>query len=120
MKKFLILTAILEGLTGLALIAIPNRIVLFLLGNPVNGPVGTITAMLAGAAIASLAAICWILREIETPQKLVKGMLFYNFVIMSIASYAIIYHGFTCPGIWLVILSHSFLAAWGGLTLRKT
>jgi hypothetical protein len=77
-KKFLIITAILEGLTGIALIAIPNIVVLFLLGKPTNGSGGMITAMLAGAAVFSLAVICWLLRESSNPQKLIKGMLFVS------------------------------------------
>ena len=117
MKKFITLTAILEGLTGITLIAIPNSIVLFLLGKPTNGPEGKMMAMLAGAAILSIAVICWILRETLILQKLVKGVLFYNCVIITIAMYGMLCYRITNPGMWFVILGHSTLFVWGGVTL---
>jgi hypothetical protein len=117
MKKFMTLTAILEGLTGIALIAIPNIIVLFLLGKPTNGPEGKITAMIAGTAILSLAVICWLLRETPALRKLVKGMLFYNCVIIAIAMYGMFWYGITNPGLWFVIFSHSVFFVWGAVTL---
>lgn len=118
MKRFFVLTAILEGLTGMALIAIPDSIVLFLLGKPTSGPEGKITAMLTGAAIVSLAMICWLLRDIQSQQKLVKGMLFYNCVIIAIALYGVFWYAITNPGLWFVILSHSILFGLGAFTLK--
>jgi hypothetical protein len=118
MKQFTALTAIVEGLTGIALIATPDIIVLFLLGKPTSGPEGKITAMLAGTAILSLAVICWILREASGLEKLVKGLLFYNFSIMTIATYGVFWYGLTNPGLWFVILSHFVLFVWGAVTLK--
>jgi peptidoglycan biosynthesis protein MviN/MurJ (putative lipid II flippase) len=117
MKKFLTLTAILEGLTGIALIAIPNSIVLFLFGKPTDGPEGKITAMLAGTAIVSLAVLCWILKETPGLQKLVKGMLFYNCVIIAIAIYGVFWYGLSRPGLWMIVFIHSILFVWGTVTL---
>jgi hypothetical protein len=119
MKKFITLTAISEGLTGIALIAIPNTIVLFLLGKPTIGPEGKITAMLAGAAILSLAVICWMLRETPGLQKLVKGMLFYNCGIIAIAIYGVIWYGLTNVGLWFVMFAHAVLSVWGLITLMN-
>jgi hypothetical protein len=118
MKKFLMLTAISEGLIGIALIGIPNIIVLFLLGKPANGTGGVITAMIAGAAILSLAVICWLLRESANQRKLVKGMLFYNCLILSIAIYGVLFHGLTGPGLWLILFSHAGFSVWGAVALR--
>jgi uncharacterized membrane protein YgcG len=117
MKTFITLTALIEGLTGTALIAIPNRIVLFLLGKTTNEPEGKITAMLAGAAILSLAVICWILREAPILRKLVKGMLFFNCVIITIAMYGMFWCYITNPGLWFVIFSHCALFLWGAVSL---
>jgi predicted membrane-bound spermidine synthase len=118
MKKFLTLTAILEGFTGIALIAIPNSIVLFLLGKPTNGTGGMITAMLTGVAILSLAVICWLLRDTSSQQKLIKGMLFYNCAIISVALYGVLSFVLTGLGLWLMILSHAGFSFWGAATLR--
>jgi len=117
MKKFLTLTAILEGLTGIALIAVPSSIVLFLLGKPTDGPEGKIIAMFAGTAIVSLAVLCWILRETPGLQKLVKGMLFYNCVIIALAIYGVFWYGISRPGLWFIVFSHSALFVWGAATL---
>jgi membrane protease YdiL (CAAX protease family) len=118
MKKFISLTAILEGLTGIALIAAPNIIVIFLLGKPLSGPEGKIIAMLAGTAILSLAVICWILRETQDLQKLVKGMMFYNCVIIAIVMYGVLWYDIKNPGLWFVIGSHSVFFVWGAVTLK--
>jgi predicted membrane-bound spermidine synthase len=117
LKKFLTLTAILESLTGIALIAIPNSIVLFLFGKPTDGYGGMITAMLAGAAVFSLAVVCWLLRESTNPQKLVKGMLFYNCIITAIALYGVFCNNITGPGLWLIVIVHVGLSFWGAVTL---
>ncbi len=113
MKKFIRLTAILEGLTGTALIVIPDRIILFLLAKPTNGPEGKITTMIAGAAILSIAVICWLLRETASLKKLVKGMLFFNIVIILIAIYGMFCYDITNTGMWFVILGHFALFVWG-------
>ena len=118
MKNFIALTAILEGLTALALIAFPNTIVLFLLGLPTNGTAGMITAMLAGAAISSIAVICWLLRELATPRKLVHGILFYNFAIIVVAFYGMFCYGLTGIGLWMMIVAHAVLSGLGAVTLR--
>jgi hypothetical protein len=118
MKIFLSLTAITEGFIGIALITIPNRIVLFLLGEPTIGTRGMITAMFTGVAILSLAVICWLLRDTSGHQKLIKGMLFYNCAIISVALYGVLRFGLTGLGLWLMILSHAGLSLWGAATLN--
>jgi hypothetical protein len=118
MKKFITLTAILEGLTGIALMTAPNFIVLFLLGKPTSGPEGKMTAMLAGTAILSLAVICWLLREIKDLQQLVKGMLFYNGAVIAIILICVFWYDLSSPGLWLVIFAHTLLFVWGSVTLK--
>jgi hypothetical protein len=116
MKKFLTMTAISEGFIGIALITIPNRIVLFLLGKPTIGTSGMITAMFTGVAILSLAVICWLLRDTSSQLKLIKGMLFYNCAIISVALFGVLSFGLTGLGLWLMILSHAGLSLWGAAT----
>jgi hypothetical protein len=93
-------------------------IVLFLLGKPTYGTGGMITAMLTGVAILSLAVICWLLRDTSSQQKLIKGMLFYNCAIISVALYGVLSFVLTGMGLWLMILSHAGLSFWGAATLR--
>jgi hypothetical protein len=118
MKKFVTLTAIVEGLTALALIAFPRQIVLFLLGQPADGIAGIITAMLAGAAILSLSVISWLLRDTLNPQKLIHGLLFYNCAIIAIALFGVFSYGLTGLGLWMMIVAHAGLSGLGLVTLR--
>jgi hypothetical protein len=73
--------------------------------------------MLAGAAILSLAVICWLLRETQGLQKIVRGMLFYNFIIMAIALCGIFWYGISNLGLWFVTFAHAALFIWGAFTL---
>jgi hypothetical protein len=119
LRSFLLLTAMLEGLTGIALIALPRTIGLFLLGEPDDGFGETILMMLAGAAIFSLATICWLLRDLSDLSKLVAGMIIYNIVIAAVSLYGILNFGISGPGFWLIVIAHSGLTVWGLFNLRS-
>jgi hypothetical protein len=118
MRKFLMLTAILEALTGIALIFFPGIIVWFLIGIQIGGTGSAVMAMIAGAAILSLATICWLLRDTSTSQKLVKGMLVYNCLVIAVSLFGMFSYHLAGIGLWLILCAHSGLSVWGVLTLR--
>jgi hypothetical protein len=109
--------AILEGLAGIGLIFFPGLIVSLLLGSPSDGSFVKITAMIAGAAILSLAVICWLLRELTRTRGLVQGILLYNCLVIGTAMWGIFSFGLTGPGLWLIALLHAGLTAWGAVVL---
>lgn len=60
MRVFLSVTAVLEGATGLALLASPAVIVSLLLGTSFDAPAAQTIARLAGAALLVLGMACWL------------------------------------------------------------
>ena len=82
-RLLLVTTAVVEGLVGIGLLAAPSQVVSALLGGALEGPVGTIAAQLAGAALGALAVACWLAsRDAGSPAAggLIGGVLFYNVV----------------------------------------
>ena len=106
MKSFLTYSAIIEALTGLGLLIVPSKVVLILLETELNAPLDIILSMVAGAAIFSLALICWFFRLQTASLISVKGMLFYNVAVASVLLYGAWGLGFKGFALWLVIVFH--------------
>jgi len=87
MKPFLTLTAIIEGLIGLALAFVPSTMAAVLLGNPLSEPAALLLARLAGVALISLAIACWLSRN-HTHTVMLKAMLAYNSFDILLLVYA--------------------------------
>jgi hypothetical protein len=119
MKAFLSLTAILEGITGLALILVPTYIIPLLLSTPVEETGGIIAARIAGIAIASLALACWFSKNNKNNSGIVKSLLFYNFAIIAIFIYAVMIYELTSQFLGLVVVAHIGLGFWGVILLKK-
>src|SRR5437667_1868904 len=109
MKRFLILTAIIEAATGLALIALPAIVVRLLLGAEISGasiPLGRV----AGAALLALGVACWLARDdtqSRTARGLVVAMLMYNLVATAVLAFAglgLRMHG---VGVWTAVDLHT-------------
>lgn len=58
MKRVLILAAVAEGATGLALLIVPSLVAKLLLGAELSG-IAVIVARVAGIALVSLSVACW-------------------------------------------------------------
>ena len=81
MNRLLLLTAIVEAATGLALIATPNVVVRLLLGSEISGasiPLGRV----AGLGLLSLAVACWHRGNVSTgTEPALRAMLLYNALV---------------------------------------
>jgi hypothetical protein len=80
-------TGVVEAATGLALLIAPALLVQMLLGAAPDTPVGTTAARIAGAAVLSLAVVCWLARDDvvgKAARGLATAMLFYNFAVVAI------------------------------------
>lgn len=119
MKLLLTVTAVLEALTGIALIVVPSFIVSLLIGTPPDGVAAMTLAMLAGAALMSLAFACWLSRKNAGASGLVKTMLFYNFAATAVLVYGAIGHQLWGVGLWPAVLLHAGLAAWCFIALSQ-
>jgi hypothetical protein len=121
MKRFLTLTAILEGATGLALIALPTIVVRLLLGAEISGasiPLGRV----AGAALLALGVACWLARDdrqSRAARGLVVAMLMYNLVATAVLAFAGISLGLHGVVLWPAVVLHAAMGAWCVACLRR-
>src|SRR5206468_940731 len=122
MKRFLILTAILEPATGLALIALPAIVVRLLLGAEISGasiPLGRV----AGAALLALGVACWLARgdtQSRATRGLVVAMLVYNIAATAVLALAGIGLGLHGVVLWPAVILHAAMAVWCVACLRRT
>ena len=120
MKRFLILTAVIEAATGLALIALPVTVVWLLLGAEISGasiPLGR----LAGAALLALGVACWLARgdtQSRATRGLVVAMLTYNIVATAVLAFAGIGLGLHGVVLWPAVVLHAAMGAWCVACLR--
>src|SRR3954454_11375979 len=95
MKRFLILTAIIEAATGLALIALPAIVVRLLLGAEIFGASIPLSRV-AGAALLALGVGCWLARD-DTQSRAARGlvvaMLIYNITATTVLGFSGIFLG---------------------------
>jgi hypothetical protein len=119
MRSYLILTALLEGLTGLALVLAPTFVISLLLSSPLDGPTGVLAARTAGIAILSLALAAWTVRDALDRKGIVLALLVYNSGVVLIFVQAILVFGLGGPLLWCVTGVHAASSIWGGLLLRK-
>jgi hypothetical protein len=122
MSRLLKLTAIIETLTGLGLIAVPAIVVRLLLGAKISGasvPLGRV----AGAALLALGVACWLARG-DTQSRATKGlvvaMLMYNLVATAVLAFAGIGLGLHGVVLWLAVVLHAVMAIWCIVCLRRS
>jgi hypothetical protein len=103
MKKVLILAAIGEATTGLALLLVPSFVGRLLLGEALTG-IAIPVARVAGIALISLSVACW-------PGPPVVGMLIYCAPVTVYLAYLGCAGGFTGILLWPAIILHVALTA---------
>ena len=120
MKRFLILTAIIEAATGLALLTLPSFVVRLLLGAEISGasiPLGRV----AGAALVALGVACWLARD-DTQSRATRGlvvaMLIYNTAATAVLAFAGIGLGLHGVALWPAVVFHAAMAVWCVACLR--
>src|SRR5205814_6082161 len=109
MKRFLTLTAMIEGATGLALIALPAIVVRLLLGAEISGA-SIPLARVAGAALLGLGVACWLARD-DTQSRAARGlvvaMLMYNIPATAVLAFAGIALGLHGMALWPAVVLHA-------------
>jgi hypothetical protein len=120
-KNLLIITAVLEAATGIALLAMPSVVASLLLGASLDSPGSVAVAHVTGAAILSLGLACWLARhdgQTRPGRGVIAAMLVYNIVIVAALAYAALILGLDGIGLWPAAGLHSALAVWCILGLR--
>jgi hypothetical protein len=114
-KILLIACALVEAAAGLALLLLPAVAASLLLGAPLDTPTGVVAGRIAGAALFSLAIICWQVSNGErggVATGAVSAMLVYNAAAAAILVYAGVRLKLHSTLLWPAIVLHWFLAAW--------
>jgi hypothetical protein len=114
LKTFLLVTAIIETATGLALIMVPVQLVALLLGPPLDTAAGLALARVAGAAILSLGVACWFARGAHNPgaRGMFAAMLVYNIAVFGLLLWFRFNAGMTGIGLLPAAAAHAALAIW--------
>jgi hypothetical protein len=105
MKKLLILTAVVEGLTGLILLVYPPVIVRLLLDSEIAGA-GVLMSRLAGIVLIALGVACWPDRN---TLRAFPGMLTYNVLAMTFLVHVGI-NGVAGFLLWPAVATHAGLS----------
>ena len=119
----MIVTAILETATGLALLLSPRLVAALLLGASLDAPAALVLGRVAGAALLSLGGACWLVRNAGANQAvrgLVAVMLLYNVAAGAVLASA--GAGVRLVGVfmWPAVAVHAALAVWCVTCLRSS
>ena len=121
-KSLLIVTALLEAGTGIALLVAPSLTVELLLGTGLSSPQSLVLGRVAGAALISIGVACWLARKAERGDAqtgLVTGMLIYNVAVPVLLIYALIASGMYGIALFPAGILHLMLAIWCVACLRS-
>lgn len=122
MKSLLIVTAVVEAATGLALLGSPSLVASLLLGTSLDMPAALVVARVTGTALLSLGVACWLARNDEKSRAaagVVTAMLLYNVAAVSVFLYASICLALSGIGLWPAVVLHVALAVWCIACLRN-
>jgi hypothetical protein len=115
MKRLLTLTAIIEALTGLGLMAVPSLVVRLLLGSPLDTSAAMMLGRVAGAALLALGVACWLARDdaqSRAARGLVAAMLVYNVATVVVLTFAGMGFGLHGIALWPAVVLHAAMAVW--------
>ena len=115
MKKVLIVAAVAEAATGLALLVVPSLVGQLLLGEALVG-VAIPVARVAGIALIALGVACW-------PGPPLIGMLIYSAVVALYLAYLGFVVSTTGILLWPAVVLHAVLTAllcWASAKETKT
>jgi hypothetical protein len=121
-RALLIVTALLEAATGLALLASPSLVVSLLLGVALDASGGPRVAQVAGAALLSIGLACWLARDDSRSvagRGIVTALLLYNVSTVAVLVYAKLALSMAGIGLWPAVAAHAVLGAWCIAGLRS-
>ena len=103
MKRVLILTAVCEAATGVALLIVPSLVGWLLFGEELTG-VAIPVARVTGIALIALGVACW-------PGTPLIGMLIYSTAVTLYLAYVGFVGGLTGILLWPAVVLHAILTA---------
>ena len=118
MKSLLIVMALVEAATGLALLLAPSLPMLLLFDASFDAPAAPTVGRIAGAALLVVGVACWLARK-DAASGLVAAMLLYNIAAVLLLAYAGTASGRRGLGLWPAVVLHAALAIWCIAGLRS-
>jgi hypothetical protein len=123
MKTLLTVTAVVEVGAGLALLGIPSATASLLFGAALQASAAVGLARIGGAALLTLAMVCWLARrdaDGRALRGLVAAMTFYNVAVAAVLAFASFGDGLYGVLLWPAVAFHVAMAAWCVTSLLKT
>jgi hypothetical protein len=111
----LLVTAIAEGGTGLALVSLPSVVLWLLIGERQASPETLLVGRIAGLSLLAIGVACWAARgDRGSPSRLglVHGMLVYNVSVAALLGYAGMVSGIAGIALWPAVLFHVTMGGW--------
>jgi hypothetical protein len=115
MRILLIVTAVLEAATGVALATSPSLTVSLLIGSPLDARAGLVIGRLAGAALLALGVASWLAHDDDKSRAargVVSAMVLYNLGAVVILGLAGVRSESVGVGLWLAVVLHVAMTAW--------
>lgn len=112
-KSLLVMTAAIELLGGVLLLAVPSWGSKALLGAELDSPQSLMVARIGGAALLAIGVSCWQFRNQSQHAKgLIAGLLTYNVGYFILLLYAGMVDRMSGIGIWPTVGLHIGLSVW--------
>jgi hypothetical protein len=113
-KLLLLVTALVEIGTGIALLIAPSWCVELLLGEGLTSPQSLVLGRIFGSALISIGAACWLSSKGEPSGRrgLVGSMLIYNLAVPAFLICTAINFGIRGIALWPACVLHFGLAIW--------
>jgi hypothetical protein len=121
MKALLTVEAVIEGGTGLVLVAFPSTVAALLLGASLDAPGALTVARVAGVTLLALVVACWRARTDPSSgaaRGVAGAMALYNVGVLAVLGYAGLGLGLSGIALWPAVLVHAVMAAWCAMALR--
>ncbi len=121
MKYLLVLTAVFESATGLALLLAPALVTSLLFSVGLDAPIAWVVARIAGAALLALGLVCWLARDDGRSRSqlgLIAALLLYNVVATAVLLHAGLGLQLNGVALWPAVATHVALAFWCMASLR--
>ena len=121
-NKVLTVTAVLEGATGLGVLAQPSVVFSLILGSSLDSGAAFVVARIAGVALLALGLACWSARhdDARAVRGLVGAMALYNVGVLAILAHASLVWGLSGIALWPVVVGHAVMGSWCTITARHS
>jgi len=121
-RTLLTVIALAEAGVGVTLLLSPPVVAGLLLGVSLDAPAALIVARIAGAALLSLGAACWLARDdgaSRARRGVIAALLLYNSAATAVLAHAGASVGLVGVLLWPAVVLHAVLAAWCVACLRS-